>query len=289
MEKLFRRTLDCGFVALVGLAGLLWSGCYNPSIVNGGLHCSENGRCPEGFSCHVPTGRCYRPDSGPTEVNCPPTTPLCAEQPTDGGACSAVCQNGCSCGQRCNVAGNISKCVPAGTKTLGQLCTRSSPSGFDDCAPGLTCLNESCGGLSRCYRLCTGNDQCKVADDVLCRINIEITTAGVRQPTPFFVCDVPHDVCDPIAKSGCAAPALSCFVLNSGQTLCDCEDPKAGAEGAKCNTYPDCKAGFTCVSLTVAGVAQSSCRTVCAPGKTTCPAGQTCKAIGAKYGYCAPP
>jgi len=104
MKKSLHRTVGPGFLALVGLAAGLWLGsCYNPSIVPGGLHCSEGGMCPDGFVCH-PTGRCYKPDSGPTDCG---SISLCNDPAPAGQACNVVCQNGCGCGQRCNVAGSM--------------------------------------------------------------------------------------------------------------------------------------------------------------------------------------
>jgi len=259
--------------------------CYNPNIVNGGLRCSEAGQCPEGFACH-PTGRCYKPDTGPTDCG---STQLCAEQPMMNQECNLACQTGCGCGQRCNVTKNGPRCVAMGSKTLGQNCmlTNNGEAGYDDCAPGLVCLREQCGGLNRCYRLCSNYTQCgKPADDLHCRIPVVTANPQVT----FTACDVPRQDCDPIAKTGCPA-GLTCFLLNNGQTLCDCPtnstglpDAKAGLEGAACALYSDCKGGLNCVTADNA----STCRPICSPSKATCAMGTTCKMLGTKYGVCSP-
>lgn len=263
--------------------------CYNPSIVNGGLRCADGGQCPEGFLCH-PTGRCYKPDTGPVDCG---STQLCADQPLMNEECNLACQTGCGCGQRCNVTKNGPRCVATVTpaKMLGQVCmlTNGGEAGSDDCGPGLVCLREQCGGVNRCYRLCSTDDQCgKPADDLHCRIPVVTANAAVS----FLACDVPHTDCDPIAKTGCPT-GLTCFVLNTGATLCDCPtnttmqpDAKAGLEGSPCSAYSDCKGGLICVAI--AGDSAPTCRPLCTPGKVTCATGMSCKPVGAKFGYCAP-
>jgi hypothetical protein len=296
MKKILHRTIGLGFLALVAVAATAGSnGCYNPNIVNGGLHCSEGGMCPDGFFCH-PSGRCYRPDSGPTD--CGGSTALCADPPPSGQACNVICQTGCGCGQRCNAAGAASRCVAIGTKTLGQVCmqTNDHELGFDDCAQGLVCLAEAkeCAAVNRCYKLCNDDDQCNQPDsDVLC--NIPVVPQMMSVPSMFTVCNVPRQDCDPIGKTGCAG-SLACFFLNTGKTLCDCPSnsmglapDKAGIEGAACTLYSDCKAGLTCITMSVNGApATSVCRTVCNPSKAACPSGMSCKPMGAKYGFCSP-
>jgi hypothetical protein len=195
---------------------------------------------------------------------------------------------------RCNVAGDASRCVQltAGVLGPGQICSMG-PGGQDDCAPGLICLGESCGNLRRCYRLCSDDNQCKADDDIHCRIPVLNNTKG----TGFKACDVPHQDCDPVAKTGCLSPALTCFLANSGATLCDCPTNNAavtppaevGKEGAPCIAYSDCKGGLTCISLMADGGPQPpTCRPICVPGKTTCAAGMTCSPLGPKYGFCSP-
>ena len=301
VEKYLSRLLgSCLPLLVLACAAAGLPACFNPNILNGGLRCSEGGLCPEGFVCH-PSGRCYKPDTGPADVPpvdmgpCPTTPALCADPPTMGQTCNLACQTGCSCNTRCNVSGAASRCVPLGAKTLGQLCSMGNPSGYDDCAPGLFCLAEleSCGNLRRCYRLCSNDSQCKVEDDIHCRIPVLNTSAD----TGFKACDVPHQECDPVAKNGCPSPAFTCFVLNIGQTVCDCPTnstnitppSEVGKEGARCNFYSDCKGGLTCIGLTADGGPQpSTCRQVCVPGKTTCVAGMTCQPLGPKFGFCAP-
>ena len=116
-----RRHHASGAFALA-VAGLLLAGCFKPSVKDGGFQCAPTGKaCPDGFQCGA-DNRCERmpvttppqPDSGTeagtgidakpmTEAggetgSCTPVTPLCADGPTAGEACSPSCQRGCECG-----------------------------------------------------------------------------------------------------------------------------------------------------------------------------------------------
>jgi hypothetical protein len=288
------------------VAALSLASCYKPNIKDGGFLCSAKNECPDGFTC-ASDNRCYRvppivtppvdgggadlpvemapprPDGGAEGGMCTPPTPLCADEPDAGEACSPACQRGCACG-RCNVVDGKPTCVAAGTVKLGELCNPNA----DNCAPGLICLPETCGnGLARCYRHCTmGATAGAQCEGSACTIRI---LDGNGNETPYFTCDVPPSACNPVDGSGCPSLSLNCY-LNGTQTLCDCPDPtKQGMNNAPCTFYSDCAPGFICIS----GVDKQTsphCHFVCDtshPGY--CPQTEpNCvpSATGAQYGYC---
>jgi hypothetical protein len=256
-------------------AALLLSliGCYSPKIVDGGLICASGGKCPDGFQCNPADNHCYTAGSG---CATPAVTALCQDPPATGSACNPTCQTGCACG-RCNVSGLAAVCAPfIGTGALGQVCTPER----DNCQAGFICLLEACGSqLGRCYRHCATAAQCP--DGTSCEIPI-LNAAGTD--TGFRTCGLAPQACDPIAKTGCPAAALGCYLDSAGSTICDCPS-NAAVEGGACNTYNDCAAGLTCVggSGTQGG---SQCRPICLQSKPTCATGKTCLAVGSTYGYC---
>ncbi|HVR61359.1 MAG TPA: hypothetical protein VMU50_05635 [Polyangia bacterium] len=288
MKKSIAWNLACvSPAAPLPLAAILLvaaGGCYNPNIANGGFSCAVDAgkSCPDGFYCHS-SGRCYKPDTGPVDCG---STALCAEQPGLNQECSLACQTGCGCGQRCNVTKTGPRCVgaPSPAKALGEVCqlTNGGVQGFDDCAPGLVCLGEMCGKINRCYRLCSSDAQCGAGISCSIPVNTQTSVLGFNPK----VCDVPRQDCDPIAQTGCPS-GLTCYLLNDGNTLCDCPSSSASAEGGSCVLYYDCKASLTCVAS--AG-SSAACRSICATASSTCAMGTTCKAIGAstKFGNCQP-
>jgi hypothetical protein len=288
------------------IAGLALAGCYKPNITDNGFLCAPTGKqCPDGFRCGS-DGRCsINPappppppvDSG-TETQvmtdasdardagevamCVPAAPLCQDAPAGSDACSPSCQTGCDCGQRCNVVNGSPSCVSIGTVKLGDVCNPNK----DNCGAGLICLLEPCGnGLGRCYRHCTSADQC---DGTACTIFIQ-NEAGIN--TTFKTCDVPARACDPVIGTGCADPALNCYLTNANRTLCDCpgNPTKPGMNNDPCLVYSDCAEGFICISG-VNGQTSAHCHFVCEVGKAgSCPGSEpNCNptVVGAKYGYC---
>jgi hypothetical protein len=270
------------------------SGCYKPSILDGGFLCSKSGACPDGFKCGADKHCSVMPlaavpDAGPgtdgpkeapPDCTSPPVTALCSAAPAAGQACNPTCQTGCACG-RCNVVGKTATCVPNGTVLLGELCTYGS----DNCAAGLICLREQdgCGNpvIARCYRHCTVDAQC--GTDTFCQISIQ---DSAKNDTGFSACDVPPRDCDPVANTGCPSPALNCYYTSLNETVCDCATG-TGKNGDKCAVYSDCAPGFVCISL--AGAAGARCQFECKVGvAANCPSGTTCMTTttGAKYGYC---
>jgi hypothetical protein len=251
------------------------SGCYNPTIADGGLVCADAGKaCPDGFECNPIDHRCHKPSG---QCSAPAVTPLCQDQPATGAACNPTCQTGCACG-RCNVAGSSAVCSPTvGTKTLAQTCSPTQ----DDCGPGLICLLESCGtGLGRCYRHCTTAGQC--TGGAACVIPI---LDGMSRDTGFKTCDLAPQDCDPIARTGCPNAALTCFVDDAGQTICDCPGRAVPvADGGACTVFSDCAPGLACVAT--AGIVGPRCRQICLQARPNCSNNLRCVPIGARYGYC---
>jgi hypothetical protein len=287
LDQMTAKRLRRGGIAasLAWMSLLVITACYQPDLTNGGLQCSA-GKCPEGYTCSDRDNHCWRPGTGPSttgdgggsDVVCtnPPVTPICAEAPTAGTRCNPSCQTGCECG-RCNIVGKVADCVPAGVKTLGQTCNPAA----DDCAPGFICLQEACGGgtLGRCYKHCATTDQC---GGTICQIPIQDSTGN---DTGYRACDVAPQTCDPIAKTGCPAPALNCYVSGSSTTVCDCPNRPADMGGldAACTIYSDCAPGLVCVST---GPGGARCRPLCLIAAPAC---NNCIASGlGKYGYCGP-
>lgn len=279
-----------GLGLLLMLLSLAWVSpiaCYNPSIQDGGFLCADAGKqCPDGFTCHS-DGRCHANTS--TSCSVPPITPICSDQPHDGGAaCNPTCQTGCACG-RCNVAGAAPACVTTvGTAKLGEIRTPSTSK--DNCLPGLICLLEAdtCGqNVGRCYQYCTTNAQCSGVAGRLCEIPI---LDGTNRDTGYLTCSLASQTCNPLAttSNGCPNAGLGCYVSSAGPTFCDCPNRATpGALGDVCMAYNDCKAGLVCT--TQAGLAGMHCRQICmTSGTNTCPSGQHCVAVAssAMYGYC---
>lgn len=273
-------------LATVLLASVGFAGCYDPTIKSGGLWCAKSGKkCPDGFTCSSVDQKCYttgsavdaRPD---TTVCSTPVAPLCADMPKMGQKCNPTCQTGeCGCG-RCNLVGKDPACTTAGAKLIGQVCNL----GADDCSAGLICLLENCGtNLGRCYRYCARNDQC--AGGGSCQIPI---LAPDRSNTGFLACDVAAQECDPVAKTGCPAPALNCYLTSANQTVCDCSNRPVGtALGEACTFYNDCAAGLVCVD-NLGGIAGKRCAQLCVQNASPsgCLPGMRCNPAGSKYGYC---
>jgi len=56
-----------GLLARLALIGAL-AGCFQPTELDGVLHCGEGGSCPEGFECGA-DGLCWRPGSQPIDAS----------------------------------------------------------------------------------------------------------------------------------------------------------------------------------------------------------------------------
>jgi hypothetical protein len=276
----------------------VFAGCYRPNITDGGYVCAPVTRaCPDGFRCGDDNHCSVNPvivtppqdsgmetmtmmtDAGGDGSMCVPK-PLCQDPPAPGDVCSPSCQTGCGC-DRCNVVNGKPTCVSGGKIKLGEVCT---PGKIDNCAPGLFCRTEPCGnGLARCYRHCTGNDQC---DGSACTIMISGDSGAA---TPYFTCDIPASTCDPVANTGCPDPALNCYLTSANQRLCDCPAAAAGQNSAPCTFYNDCAPGFVCIALGVG--AAPRCHFACSVAHVSCTVAEpkcVASGTGAQFGYCSP-
>ncbi|MDX2021611.1 MAG: hypothetical protein SF187_15310 [Deltaproteobacteria bacterium] len=191
----------------------------------------------------------------------------------DVNACGA---NG-TCGLSCLGDKPTSKCVAAGTKQPGELCT-----GPGECAPGSQCAQENCGPKV-CQKLCRTNADC--ANGATC---FREQVCGNNVPSGVRTCSQP---CDPRgeAKAGCAE-GLRCIVFSQEVADCACVvSTQFGGEGATCQTTGDCQPGTFCV-MTGGALA---CRPICKLTEpATCGPGRTCEKLTNPvyntYGACLP-
>lgn len=275
------------------VAALAVVGCYNPHVQSGGLRCaSTSPQCPDGFSCAVGvcvsssgTGLGGAPGlggagggegaggAGGSTVCTDQIVPLCTPvQMTSG--CDPVCQTGCPCGLRCQVAVGGPKCVaPAGSLTAGMVCTPEA----DACAPGLTCLQEACGNdLGRCYRFCNGT----CSGSGVCGTPVLLPD---RSDSGQRVCDLSGQACDAYTGTGCVDPALICYALDPGVNTCDCPSGVNAPQGAACNVYSDCAVGLACLGIGPGGTQQ--CVKLC-ESAADCPTSTCAFFFGPTLGYC---
>jgi hypothetical protein len=211
---------------------------------------------------------------------CQATSPHIAQicTPDPGNDCDPLCQSRCDCG-RCNLVGDALACTPAGTKQRGQLCNVAP----DDCEPGNVCLKDCDNKIARCFRFC-GNDP--VQRDAICpgQCNFGVNDEN-HNPTALTVCDPPGVQCNPVVDSNdCGDPALSCYVLNTGATACDCKGVIAA--GGECGPYNSCIPGFSCVSVSAGAAA--TCLKTCGVGGTDCAPAICVQAGPGNFGFCPP-
>jgi hypothetical protein len=305
------RSITRGLAARLVLAAALCASCYSPKITDGGYLCNTqlDPSCPSGFHCNAKY--CIRDGSNkivdaavdppssvetnpsldapvekpvaeaghdaPTELACfqPPATCTAAA----GLKCDPVCQKGCGCREKCAVVNGALACMtPFGSLgAVGDACTTATD-GSDNCAPGLTCLNDGCG--SRCYTYCRVDQDCPTS---ACNRD-----AGGGQ----MVCDVPYVTChpikDPMTAWGCPLQNEGCYLSPTvgDRTYCDCPFG-AGGIGASCKLSRQCDAGLVCIDPT--GGNNFQCHQVCPLGSaSTCIGGGSCLSLNgsAKYGFC---
>jgi hypothetical protein len=267
---------DGSVVGLLVMAACLL-GCYQPNVTPGHLKCGPASKpCPDGFTCVNDLcqgaggagGGAGGAGGAPACANA--VGPLCAS--TDSSTvCDPVCQTGCACGQRCLVeAAGLGCATGAGQKLQGQVCQP----GLDDCAPGLACVQESCGtNLGRCRRMCR--------DATVCRGGAACTRPVLlanQMPSGQRACDLGDEPCDPYAATGCPDPALHCYVTGPSQTSCDCPSGAAATEGQPCSAYNDCAVGLACIQTGGASRCMRLCQSI-----TDC---LTCTPFGSVK-YCA--
>lgn len=283
-----RSRVKTWVLLVAALAGGVATGCYNPKVTPGRLHCATppSKLCPDGLTCVA--GLCETASSfggrgggsggagggGAGGSTCAmPVTSLC-ETPAGTTGCDPVCQTGCGCGLRCrNLTTTGTACVaPLGRKVIGDICNPES----DECSPGQVCLKESCGtNLGRCFRYCREHVTCGPGG--VCGTPIQLPGGGA---SAFKVCNVADQVptCDAFARTGCLDPAFVCYV--AGQNAkCDCPSGLNRAEGQNCMLYNDCAPGLTCLKL--GGVSQ--CHRLCRTN-TDC-GGAACTFTGSS-GFC---
>lgn len=310
-----RRLLPLAAALVASLAAV---GCYNPTISEkfkcNTMYTPGFGDCPQGFHCS--DGLCLKgpaprdggvdgstgkPDAQPdvmmsvsdAAADAGPDVPAVCNMPVPGcaadagaGKCDPVCQSGCAgCTEKCSATalGALTCNVPLPTrpKNLGEACNIASlnlDAQTDDCAPGLVCLNDSCG--ARCYKFCKADGDCPMS------------TCSRDAGGGVEVCDVQAVTCNPIINnnmpSGCPGTTQGCYLSPTvtDRTVCDCPF-KAGGTNSSCSISRDCFPGLACVD--VGGTGSSICRPVCslAAGGTDC-VGTTCTALNGstKFGFC---
>ncbi|HXJ22574.1 MAG TPA: hypothetical protein VMT03_20315 [Polyangia bacterium] len=200
-----------------------------------------------------------------------PDASTCSRPAASGASCNPTCQSGCECGWcGLDIDGKV-KCLEGtpGTKTVpGTVCDPTNP---NDCAPGLYCRAEQCGG-GRCYKFCESDDDCS-GTNTKCRVSQN----GVQ------LCLLPDPSCDPVNvnQSGCPS-GFACYPANPG-TVCEC--PGSSGSGVSCLLTETCLPGYQCVTLTNM-IKDATCQRLCRTS-SDCGGGSTC-VPGGDYGYCSP-
>jgi hypothetical protein len=250
--------------------------CYGGvCVASGGVSCELVSRPGQDGMAPHQDGAVGGPDSTVSPASCP-------QAPLPGEACSPACQTGCSAG-RCTVVAGHATCVPnGGVAQPGEICAGGVAP--DECAAGSICRAETCGhAVARCYKLCFEKQQC--GGDRLCNVPIDDATNGGT--TPYSACDLGPSVCNPVARTGCLSPALTCFAGSDGQTYCDCPTG-AGHVQDPCALYSDCSAGLVCLGG-ANGALGPSCQRLCETASPSCPNGEACVSFagpGSAYGFC---
>jgi len=302
-------------LALAILAGGVSLACYKPNIKDGGLRCNLDAgigkSCPEGFRCDTsrapptcwrnPDGGVDRPfDAGDGRVDMQmmetkPETAVCFDarlncSATDAGVCDPFCQSGCGCVEKCSVnTGGAATCnplAPGQVRGVLQPCealSSGTAKQTDQCAPGLVCVNDACGGGAngRCYQFCRSDNECT---DAPCNRD-----AGGG----FRYCDVPFVACTPLPGSnntGCPGPGLICYIATSdvSREICDCQFPPGILEGDVCTLSRECTVGLACVANQLG---TKVCTRVCRLNGMDCPVG-TCRTLtengktNSTFGFC---
>ncbi len=190
--------------------------------------------------------------------------------------CDPVLQTGCQSGEKCGAlvqSANprlvTTSCVPAGTRLEGESCERGpeGDQGYDDCAPGLSCLDSVCATI--CSR--DPEDSCRNASEAsgagsYCTVFADLFDESTGLCVPG--CDPADDnACDEgygcymDAERGVAAcalvpPAASDLAQNS-----DCYGPASG------HCYLNgCSAGHTpLLSNKTSDADASLCARYCTP------------------------
>lgn len=280
---------------LLGMASFAASGCFKPSIADGGYLCGIGDSCPEGFSCF--SNRCYRsaPDAAPVDQGNPDT---CVPRQALAGCtlqseliCDPVCQTGCCTNQKCTAlntgTGGIAAlgCSPlTSVHLLGEPCDATNagtPQRSDNCLAGLVCIDGNVGGT--CLKLCRVDADCDTGT------TCERRRVESSQPLFASVCGLPNTICNPTgtATLGCPANRV-CYLegtsASGDRTVCDISSG-GGLINSSCTYSRDCIPGATCPKV---GPGVSRCEVVCAHNgaPANCPSGTSCQMFGSTYDYC---
>jgi hypothetical protein len=256
----------------VVLAALAAAGCYNPKVGSGDLHCAvaTGKQCPDGFECVgnvcVTVG----------------TSPLGSGGGIGSGG--GVGSGGMT-GTGGGAGGSGGMAIPS--RQLGQTCnpvlSQVQP-GQANCAVKLLCVEDCLMSSARCYQTCLSDADCPQS---VCR-----PAAAADAPR---VCEIAYGMCNPLdGHMGCANVAENCYLLSSTATssggdraVCDCSLGSSVVSTA-CSDSRECAAGLVCPPQG-GGPGTGACRRICDPAPTapaTCTAGATCRAYGARWGYC---
>jgi len=277
----------------MGLSPLLaLLGCYNTSSVqNGGLACSAENTCPDGFKCQG--GRCWKnsPSSTDAATCSAPLGPVagCAADSPVGSDCDPVCQSGCGC----------HRCILGSTHTRFVCETTAPPASFigplgtckdvTTCAPGSVCVEDDvCPSL--CYKMCRSDSDCLA--NTHCTKTGPTTAGGVRLAEGLSFCSPPAESCNPAGGAACTAArgGFNCVFLagltgvaTSDATVCDCATLHNVEVGAACVISPDnCRPGAVCIN--------ARCRAICTQSGPASPCANSGKCApvynSTVYGYC---
>jgi hypothetical protein len=176
------------------------------------------------------------------------------------------------------------------TGTEGVACAAGNPT---TCAAGYSCAQPGDGSTdAACYKFCNDDTQC-TAPGGWCH-------PGPLETGPMlgFTAKTCSFNCDPMMQKGCGAGQACNLGINPERTrlYTQCIAAGTGDYQAPCTAPEDCKAGFSCLKVSVnGGTQQHMCLQSCtvAPMASACPMGQTCQMIpppntlGAmQYGWC---
>ena len=173
--------------------------------------------------------------------------------------------------------------------TEGVACNAADPT---SCAAGYTCGAPADGTTdSVCYKFCNDDSAC-TAPGGWCHPGPLETAAGEG-----FTAKTCTLSCDPMAQKGCGTGEACNLGISDDRSrlYTNCLGAGTGGYQAACNVAEDCKAGFSCLKVSVnGGSIQHMCLELCTvTPASTCSTGQTCQAIAApntlgstQYGWC---
>jgi hypothetical protein len=174
--------------------------------------------------------------------------------------------------------------------TEGVACNAADPT---SCAAGYSCgAPPGAATASACYKFCNDDSQCK-APGGWCHAGPLETATG--QGFTAKTCTLS---CDPIAQKGCGAGQACNLGISTDRSrlYTNCIAAGTGGDQAACSVAEDCKAGLSCLKVSInGGPQQHMCLKGCVVGTTPtgCATGEACRAIPppnslgtAQYGWC---